>query len=118
MKVLTPDDAEFLRNVANALIVLGTGFSIAGNPEHFTEFKNAAERLQAISAEALANFNGIDTGPDKSKTDPLREALKPFAALLRVLNEDGPDSSPVFGDSDAIITMGDLRRARDLTKDE
>lgn len=117
MKVLTHDDAEFLRNVANALIVLGTGFSIAGNPEHFNEFKNTAERLQAISAEALANFNGNVAVPE-SKTDPSREALKPFAALLQPHNDDGPDSKPIFAINDAMITLGDLRRARDLTKDE
>ena len=42
----------------------------------------------------------------------LRDALEPFTALLQDHNDKGADERPVFGINDAVITLGDLRRAR------
>ena len=43
-----------------------------------------------------------------------KEALKPFAALLQDHNNSGADTKPIFAINDAIITLGDLRRAKAL----
>lgn len=42
----------------------------------------------------------------------LLDALRPFAALLAEHHDDLPDDRPIFGINDAVITAGDLRRAR------
>lgn len=41
----------------------------------------------------------------------MHEALAPFVALLQKHNDKGSDDRPVFGINDAVITIGDLRRA-------
>lgn len=43
--------------------------------------------------------------------------LRPFAALLQDHNCNGPDTQPIFQINDAVITLGDLRRAVAATKD-
>jgi hypothetical protein len=47
----------------------------------------------------------------------LKEALKPFAALLAEHHERMPNEQPLFGINDALITVGDVRRAVELTKE-
>lgn len=42
----------------------------------------------------------------------LIEALRPFSALLAEHHDDLPDNRPIFGINGAVITAGDLRRAR------
>lgn len=43
-------------------------------------------------------------------------ALKPFAALLQDHNSQGHDEKPIFAINDAMIKLGDLRRAVALIK--
>lgn len=53
----------------------------------------------------------------RAQRDEALEALAPFVALLQPHNDrnySGSDSTPIFGVNDAQITLGDLRRARDL----
>lgn len=42
----------------------------------------------------------------------LLEALRPFSALLQAHNSEGRDDRPIFAINDAMIQLGDLRRAR------
>ena len=42
----------------------------------------------------------------------LREALEPFAALLKAHHANLPDSQPIFGIEGSNFTVGDLRKAR------
>ncbi len=56
----------------------------------------------------------------EQRIDSLLKALAPFAALLQPHVEHRAhkgDATPVFGIDDAVITVGDLRLARDLIKE-
>lgn len=57
-------------------------------------------------AENIANAHLISAAPE------LAEALEPFVALLQDHHEAMPDAQPMFGINDALILVGDVRRAR------
>lgn len=50
-------------------------------------------------------------GGQESLRSQLRNLLRPFAALLQDHNCNGSDAQPIFQINDAVITLGDLRRA-------
>lgn len=80
------------------------------------------ERDEAQSErEEQARLLGISGGCEAkliTERDRLRDALRPFVALLQTHNDlderlrSRHPSTPVFGINDATITVGDLRRAR------
>ena len=47
-----------------------------------------------------------------AERDGLRNALRPFAALYDKCLDQRPDDTPLFALNDAIISVGDIRRAK------
>lgn len=68
----------------------------------FGEKKDLAAKANKLQIEQLRL---IAAAPE------LLEALEPFAKLLQEHNAKGPDDRPIFAINDAVITLGDLRRA-------
>lgn len=60
-----------------------------------------------------AAYKGIAKGVEqmREQNEARRVALVPFARLLKEHHEDLPDSQPLYGIGDSLITVGDLRRA-------
>lgn len=88
-----------------ALEQLGDGNLSAGVREAVRVAKGAAAaREHAERAEDVTTWAGLHISA-------INDALRPFAALLQRHNESGPDDRPVFAINDAVITLGDLRRA-------
>lgn len=55
---------------------------------------------------------------EQSKVKVLTGALEPFSRLLQEHHDRLPDSQPVYGIGDALITIGDLRKALATVKGE
>lgn len=83
------------------------GYIRAGEPLDGAKMPPAVARVCARTlSENEANARLIAAAPE------LLEALRHFAALLAEHHDDLPDDRPIFGINDAVITAGDLRRAR------
>lgn len=67
-----------------------------------TDGRAAADALEALAADNAAKDAEIAR---------LREALDPFAKLLKSHHDDLTNDTPVFGIEDSIICVGDMRRA-------
>lgn len=76
-------------------------------PEQFTLIELAASHRFPSNA---AQFYVIM--PVEPPAPELLEALRPFAQLWRPAMADQPDSKPIYGLDDALVTVGDVRRAR------
>lgn len=103
-------DAE----VAN-LAALGSSYLNRANAaeQEIMGLNSQVERLQAILARRL-----IGLCKCKEERSQLRNLLRPFAALLQDHNCNGPDAQPIFQINDAVITLGDLRRAVAATEQQ
>ena len=79
----------------------------------------SASRCVAVTRGGIARADWQDDCPDArlivravNAHDAMREALRPFSALLAAHHADVPDDRPIFGINDAVFTAGDLRAAR------
>jgi uncharacterized coiled-coil protein SlyX len=85
----------------------------------------ATQKRGTANAEAmLCNALGVESGADvldaierlKGRIAELEKALEPFAALLHDHHERLKDSQPVYAINSAVITVGDIRKAKKETK--
>ena len=76
--------------------------------------------LLEANRDCLDNLNAIhaDYAALKVKSDVLVDALEPFSKLLQEHHERLPDSQPIYGIGDALITVGDMRKALAALKGE
>ncbi len=80
---------------------------------------DAASHAAGLAQSIHNNLFPVDplsTPPETGSLAELRAALEPFAnwaiSKLTDSSRHQPDSQPVFAHNDAVITLGDLRRAR------
>lgn len=61
-------------------------------------------------------MNQLTDQDNQAEKNVLKEALKPFASLYQEHLFRKQDDHPVFAINDALITVGDLRKAVELLK--
>lgn len=130
------DRAEIQRHLNDAGKMIDMNNSLIGDNNHLRTELNAArvaateiESLTAKVKELEAENARLKTVPmkyrrmafnaelqdqlkaEQSKVKVLTDVLEPFSRLLQEHHDRLPDSQPVYGIGDALITIGDLRKA-------
>lgn len=100
-QLLDVETKRFLTDVITAAGLLYYGKTDKGLSSRINE--HAAMLLTATAAEQQSQPEPVNK--------QLLDALNPFANLLKEHHDRLPDTQPIYGIGDSLITVGDMRRA-------